>query len=472
MKPSETSMKNMSVISSTGSAYETVRQKQEHFFQSGKTQSLEFRIESLEKLEKALIDWTPKIEKALFADLGKNPTECFISEIKPVLDEIRLFKNNLYQWVKPKKHKTPLILQPATSWTYPTALGQVLIIGPWNYPFQLILAPLVGAIGGGNTVVIKPSEFALHCETLICELIKKHFAEEHVAIFPGGAKTSSFLVEQGWNHIFFTGSTQVGRIIAEAAGRTLTPVTLELGGKSPCIIDSSAKLDYAARRIVFGKFLNAGQTCIAPDYLIVHKTIKNDLIEKIKFYITKFYGEQSKQSDSYGRIISEIHIQRLKRLLDGEKIIFGGEINIHERYLQPTLVDEPSLEAPLMREEIFGPILPMISYEKRAEVITIVKENPSPLAFYLFTENQKEWESIIAQTPFGGGIINDTLIHRVNPYVPFGGVGKSGMGRYNGYYSFKTFTHEKTILKQSNLFDLPLRYPPFTKLLKKVMTWL
>lgn len=365
------------------------------------------------------------------------------------------------KWSKPKKVKTPITNFLASSYIYNEPYGVALIMSPWNYPFQLIMAPLVGAISAGNCVLLKPSELAVETEKIIVKIIKDTFSDEYIGVITGGIEESTALLKEKFDYIFYTGGINVGKIVMRAAAEHLTPITLELGGKSPCIVDKDANIDLAARRIAWGKFLNAGQTCVAPDYLVVHRNIKEKLISSIEDYIVEFFGENTFESEDYPRIINERHFKRLEGYLKEGKIVSGGNTDINNLYIEPTIIEGINFENRIMEEEIFGPIFPVIEFEDIDKVIDIVKNNPKPLALYYFSENKEKQEFIIKNISFGGGCINDTIMHLSTSTLPFGGVGSSGIGGYHGRASFDTFSHKKSILKKSNLIDIKIRYAPF-----------
>jgi aldehyde dehydrogenase (NAD+) len=447
-------------------------EKQKLYFDQRRTKDLNFRIEKLKILRRAIIDSEKEIMEALKMDLNKAPFESYATEVGFVLEELKYTLKHLPNWVKSKRAKTPIKHFLSTSCIYPEPYGVTLIISPWNYPFQLAIAPLIGSIAAGNCTIIKPSEYSSHTSEVIYKLISENFHEDYISVIMGGAESSKTLLKEKFDYIFFTGSVQVGKIVMEAASKHLTPVTLELGGKSPCIVDETANIDLAAKRIVWGKFLNAGQTCVAPDYLMVHSSVKEKLINRMKEYITVFYGTNPLASIDYPKIINDNHFNRLLDLLKGENIVLGGQYSHKTNQISPTLIDNASWESPIMQEEIFGPLLPVLEYENLNEVISIVNKRPKPLALYYFSNSRERQKKIIQSISFGGGCINDTMVHLGTPYMPFGGVGDSGMGGYHGKASFDTFSHKKAILKKSNLLDIPLRYPPFKNklgLLKKIM---
>ncbi|EPY2285603.1 aldehyde dehydrogenase [Clostridium sporogenes] len=435
--------------------------KQKSFFEKGYTKDINFRIEALKKLKHNIKMNENNIFKALKIDLNKSEFETFITEIGIVYDEINGAIKNIKKWSKPKKVKTPITNFLASSYIYNEPYGVALIMAPWNYPFQLIMAPLVGAISAGNCVLLKPSELAVETEQIIVKIIKETFSDEYIGVVTGGVKESEALLKEKFDYIFYTGGINVGKIVMRAAAEHLIPITLELGGKSPCIVDKDANIDFAARRIAWGKFLNAGQTCVAPDYLVVHRNIKEKLISSIENYIIEFFGENVFESEEYPRIINERHFKRLEGYLKEGKIVFGGKTDISNLYIEPTIIEGINLKNRIMEEEIFGPIFPVIEFEDIDEVIDIVKNNPKPLALYYFSEDKEKQEFIIKNISFGGGCINDTIMHLSTSTLPFGGVGNSGMGNYHGRASFETFSHKKSILKKSNLIDIKIRYAPF-----------
>jgi aldehyde dehydrogenase (NAD+) len=449
-----------------------VIEKQKCFFERGKTKDIGFRIEQLNKLKESIIKNEEEIMKALKKDLNKSSFESYTTEIGFTLDEIKYTIKHLSDWARPKRAKTPLIHFLSSSYVYSEPYGIVLIISPWNYPFQLSIAPLVGAIAAGNCAIVKPSEYSPNTSKIIENIIKESFDESYITVVRGGREVSESLLNEEFDYIFFTGSVAVGKIVMKAASKYLTPVTLELGGKSPCIVDETANIELAAKRIIWGKFINAGQTCVAPDYLLVHYSVKDKLINNMKKYITEFYGINPCNNKDYPKIINKKHYTRLLGLMKCGNIAFGGQCNDKTNHISPTIIENITWECPIMKEEIFGPLLPVIEFENITEVVTAVNKHPKPLALYLFTNNKEREKYVIDNTSFGGGCINDTIVHLATPYMPFGGVGNSGMGGYHGKASFETFSHKKSIMKKSNLIDIPLRYPPFKnkiKLIKKIM---
>lgn len=450
-----------------------ILQNQKHYFDSQVTRSYSFRREALKKLERLLKEHEEALIEALRLDLGKPRSEALASEVDFVGQEIRYALKNLKSWMRPKKVGTPLFAWMAQSRVYSEPHGNTLVIGPWNYPLQLLLTPVIGAIAGGNTVILKPSEIAHHTAEAIAKMMSA-FPSEHIAVIQGGVEVSEALLAERFNFIFFTGSTAVGRVVMSAAAKHLTPLVLELGGKSPCLIDETAPLRMTARRIVWGKFYNSGQSCVAPDYLLVKREIKGALIAELKSAITEFYGADPQKSADYGRIINGKHFSRLKGLLiPGEgKVVHGGESNEEEKYLAPTLIDEVKLDHALMSDEIFGPLLPILTYDTLDEALSIIHARPEPLSLYVFSKDKAFSEKVIHRIRFGGGCVNDTFFHLANDQLPFGGVGQSGIGAYHGRYSFDAFTHKKGILKRSLLFDPALRYPPTSSFGTSVLRWL
>jgi acyl-CoA reductase-like NAD-dependent aldehyde dehydrogenase len=437
--------------------------KQKVFFAKGDLQVIAFRKELLKNLKTVVLKYSDSIAEALNKDLGKSPFEAYATETGLILEEISNHINHLSKWTRPKKVKSPMVHFISKSQIYPEPFGNVLIFGTWNYPFQINLVPLIGAISAGNCAIIKPSEFTPHSSALLAKLIEEVFPEEIVSVIQGGVEESQFLLSRKFDMIFFTGSTKVGRIILEGASKYLTPVCLELGGKSPCIVDETANVDLSARRIVWGKFVNAGQTCIAPDYVFAHRNVKDQLLIKMQEYIKVFFGQDPKFSPDYARIINLANLNRLASLLSAGKLITGGQVIPEERYLSPTIIDEINPSDPIMQEEIFGPILPIMTYSNFEEVKAYVNANPKPLALYYFTQNRDNKKRIIREISSGTVCINETVMQFGNSHLPFGGVGNSGFGKYHGKFSFDTFSHFKAVLQKSTLVDLPFRYPPYTK---------
>lgn len=428
---------------------------------AGQTMDVRFRIKQLNLLHHGIVQYEDKILSALHQDLKKSKYEGYLTELGIVRDEIRHVARQLPKWARPKRVKTPFYHWPAASRIYPEPYGVALIIAPWNYPFQLTLAPLVAAIAAGNCAVLKPSEYSPATSDVIKEMIETYFESDFISVVTGGVDTSSALLAEAFDYIFYTGSSRVGKIVMAKAAEHLTPVTLELGGKSPCIVTPDAKLELAAKRIASGKFINAGQTCIAPDYLMVHRSVEEELTGHIKHYIEQFYGPDPKNSPDYPKIINRAHFDRLTALMENATILAGGESDADRLYIAPTLLSGVDWTHPVMQEEIFGPILPVVPYENLEEAVTAVNRQSKPLALYLFSRRNSVIDKIIREIPFGGGTINDTLIHIATPHLPFGGVGASGMGSYHGKAGFDTFTHYKSIMKRPFKFDTPFRYPPY-----------
>jgi aldehyde dehydrogenase (NAD+) len=451
---------------------QSIVKAQKAFFNTGQTKDAEFRKAQLDVLQNAIRENRQKILTALQQDLSKSAYEGYLTEVGIVLDEIRFVKKHLLKWAKARRVRTHLFQFPGSSYIYAEPYGVSLIISPWNYPFQLVVGPLIGSIAAGNCSIVKPSEYASHTARIFNEIISKNFNPGYIAVVEGQAETSQALLDEDFDYIFFTGSVSVGKIVMQAAARHLTPVTLELGGKSPCIVDRDVDLTVTARRIVSGKFINAGQTCIAPDYLLVHQEIKSALLERIDFFIRRFYGANPQLSPDYPRIVNEKHFLRLTELMQAGKVLTGGQSDRQSLFIAPTILDDIAWDDPIMQEEIFGPILPVLAYDNLSQAISRVKELPKPLAFYYFSNNRQNGEKIIRDNSFGGGCINDTLLHFANPHLPFGGIGSSGIGSYHGKKSFETFSHQKSILKRSFRLDAPLRYPPYgnkLRILEKIM---
>lgn len=436
--------------------------KQRAYFNSGATRTLDFRIEQLRKLRSAILINEKALLDALQKDLNKAHMEGYSTEVGIILAEINHALKNINKWMQKHKTKGTLGIPGALCYTQPEPLGIVLIISPWNYPLNLAFMPLIGAMAAGNCAVLKPSELAPHCSAVTAQLVQDTFSPEYITVVEGEAETATVLLQQRFDYIFFTGSPDVGRVVMQAAAKHLTPVTLELGGKSPCIVDKSADLTTAARRICFGKFTNAGQTCIAPDYLLAHQDIKEDLVKKIVGSIESFYGSDPQKSPDYGRIINTSHFMRLASLVNNGQVVYGGQSDAGERYIAPTILDNVSWNDPVMQEEIFGPILPIIEYSHLDEAIQLVNQRPKPLALYVFTKDKVVEQRVLAEISCGGACINDTLSHIVPHSLPFGGVGESGMGSYHGQSSFETFSHIKSVLKTPLWLDIKSKYPPYT----------
>ena len=448
---------------------EKIVQSQRNFFETDATKSLAFRINALKNLKESVLKKEQTLYLAMKSDLNKSEFETYMTELGMVLDELRFITEHLSKWTKKKAVHTPIAQFHSKSFQMPEPYGVALIIAPWNYPFQLSLEPLTGALAAGNCAIIKPSAYAPKTSQIIADIIADCFPPEYVAVVQGGRQENQTLLNQRFDYIFFTGSVAVGKLVMESAAKNLTPVSLELGGKSPCIIDKTADLKVAARRLAFGKFLNAGQTCVAPDYLLVHRSVKDQIVEYLKQEITNFYGNIPLDNKDFPKIINEKHFNRLKGLIAGENILAGGETNDREQ-IAPTLLDGITGQSPIMQQEIFGPVLPILTFDEIEEVISFVGTREKPLALYLFTKDSSVEKRILTSLSFGGGCVNDTIIHLATSRMGFGGVGSSGMGSYHGKASFDTFSHYKSIVKKYNWIDLPFRYLPYTdfnlKLLK------
>ena len=432
---------------------EDLVQKQRDFFLSGQTRPIDFRLDALRKLRDALKVHEKDILAAVYADLRKAEVDAYATELAGVYNEIKVAIANVRDWAAREKVTTPIFMMPAKSYIYKEPYGVCLIIAPWNYPVQLAMLPLVGAIAAGNTAIVKPSELASHSAAIIDKVLGETFPEEYIRVVQGGVEETHALLAQQLDYIFFTGSVPVGKVVMEAAAKNLTPLTLELGGKSPAIVHESADLPTAASRIAWGKFMNAGQTCIAPDYVVVHEAVSDAFLNELVSAIRKFYGDDASTHPRYCRIINDRHFTRLEALIDQDKLAYGGKTNAAQKYIEPTLLYPVDWNHPAMADEIFGPILPVIPYSRLDDVISRINKRPKPLALYLFAGNKDIRRKIIGEISFGGGAVNNTIMHIVSHYLPFGGVGQSGMGRYHGKYSFDTFSHTKSILRSYNLAD-------------------
>ncbi|MBN8210166.1 aldehyde dehydrogenase [Bacillus sp. NTK071] len=429
--------------------YQELTAKQKSFFRNGKTKDVQFRIDTLTKLKELMTSHEQEIFDALKADLNKPEVETKRAEIGLVLGEINFMIENLSSWSIPKEVETPSTHAGATSFIVPEPYGSTLVIAPWNYPVQLALAPLVGAVAAGNSVVLKPSELTPHTSSLLAKMINENFPEEYLCVVEGEVETSTALLKEKFDYIFFTGSTGVGKIVAEAAAKHLTPTTLELGGKSPAIVHEDADLDETAARIARGKFANAGQTCVAPDYVLAHRSVKDQLISKLNDVITNIYGENVSENPDFPHVVSERHFDRLHEFLKDGDLVVGGQSDRSNLLIEPTILDNISWEDSVMQDEIFGPILPVLVYDETSEAVDAIVQRPKPLALYLFSDDEKVQDDVLNNISFGGGAINDTINHMTTHYLPFGGVGNSGMGAYHGKASFDTFSHFKSILKRS-----------------------
>lgn len=435
--------------------------RQRAFFDSGATRSYEFRLQQLKQLKAAMLKYADDVEAALKADIGRPALEAYV-EMSTAMEELNHTIKHLKKWMQPKKVGTPLLAQPGRSRIEYTPLGVVFIMGPYNYPFVLCIQPLIGALAAGNTVIMKPSSLNPQTAKVMEKMAKEFFSPDVFQIFLGSTEVTDALLEEQFDHIFFTGSPRVGKIVMTKAAKYLTPVTLELGGKSPTIVHSDAKLDIAAKRILAGKFMNVGQTCIAPDHLFVHASVKDEFERKLVETLKTFYGNDPQKSPDLGRMINAKHFERVKALIDPAKVLAGGQTDAKDLYIAPTLLKNVTLNDAVMQEEIFGPVLPIISYNSLSEVYQHVKKLPShPLALYVFTESRDVERDVLDNIQFGGGCVNNTLMHIANNNMPFGGVGESGMGAYHGHRSFLTFSHQRSVLKSSTFMDLPMRYAPY-----------
>ncbi|MGK7942395.1 MAG: aldehyde dehydrogenase family protein [Crocosphaera sp.] len=443
---------------------------QEHYkyFFSEKTKKIEFRKQQLKQLKQLMIDHETEISEALYKDLGKSQFESYLAEIRIIKEEINYALKHLRKWVNSRFVSTPIEQFPASAFIQAQPKGVVLIISPWNYPFSLAILPLIGAIAAGNCAIIKPSEISYHTSKILAQIINNNFPSNYIKVIEGGKEMSQQFLQQKWDHIFFTGSPKIGKLVMETAAKNLTPVTLELGGKSPCIVDKNINIKETAKRIIWGKFINAGQSCIAPDYLLVNQTIKSELIINLGQVIKDFYGEDPSQSLDYGRIINDYHFKRLSNFLQLGKIIIGGQIIPEMRYISPTIIDEVDADFPIMQEEIFGPILPIIEYNQIEEAITFINQRPKPLSIYLFSNHKSQQKIVLEKTISGAVCINDTVMQYGVPALLFGGIGNSGIGSYHGKASFDTFSHYKSVLNRSFWLETNLRFPPYKGKLKWV----
>jgi aldehyde dehydrogenase (NAD+) len=441
------------------------------FFDSGATRSYAFRQKQLKNLLQAIRDRESQILSALYKDLGKSDFEGYTSEVGILYAELKHTLKHLKSWMQDERRSTPIFMQPSRSRVVSEPKGVVLIIGPWNYPFQLVIAPLIGAIAAGNCAVVKPSNESYHTSLIVEDLLKDTFDEQFISVVQGPGRTTGPLLMEDfrYDHIFFTGSPGVGKEVAKMAAPHLTPVTLELGGKSPAIIDRNVNLSVAAKRATWGKFYNCGQTCVAPDHVWVHVSVKDKFIELVQQNIESFYSKNARNSENYGRIINEKRMYALSQLLEGQKVIYGGDYDVDARYFAPTLVMDPDMESVLMKEEIFGPIWPINTWEEESDLYNQLQKNKYPLAAYIFSQDKSFSNRIIENFQFGGGAINNTIIHLANPQLPFGGVGTSGMGNYHGKDSFDTFSHQKSILDSDTWVDPSIKYPPYTH---RKMKWI
>ena len=443
-------------------------QKQRQYYRSNMTMDYQFRKQALITLRTAVLKYEGGLKKALYEDLSKNQAESYFAEIGITLKEISYMLKHLKRLMRNRYVRTGLIDFPGKSFRSPHPYGVTLVMSPWNYPVMLTLCPLVGALAAGNTCILKPSDYSANTSKVIQDMIMEFFPEEYVAVVTGGREQNQTLLDQKFDYIFFTGGKYVGRIVMEKASKHLTPISLELGGKSPCIVDQTANLKIAAKRIAFGKFINAGQSCVAPDYVYVHKSVKEEFIQYLKEAIISSFTEKPLQDIHLGKIINQKHFNRLLDLLKNQHIVYGGEYDDTTLKIAPTIIDNITEDNIIMEDEIFGPILPILTYTDIDDVIDYINSQPNPLAFYLFTSKKQYEQKLIAQCNFGGGCINDTVVHVASEHLPFGGVGESGMGNYHGKASFKTFSHYRSILKKDTWFDLPARYAPYSSFKEKL----
>ena len=453
----------------TETEIQNILEKQHKFFQTGQTLPVNYRIEQLKKLKDSIIRHEPDLNLSLKADLGKSETESYMCEVGLTLSELSWMLKHFKKLTKEKWVPTPLAQFAAKSFRSPSPYGTVLIMSPWNYPVLLTLEPLIDALAAGNTAVVKPSAYAPATSRVMQEIIEECFSEEYVAVVTGGRAENQALLNQRFDKIFFTGGKTVGREVLRHAAEYLTPVTLELGGKSPCIVDSTAKIPLAARRIVFGKYLNCGQTCVAPDYICCHSSVKDAFLAEVKKQISLQFGEQPLSSSNYGKIINEKHFHRISGLIDHDKVIFGGHNDRNTLRIEPTVMDHVTYEDKVMQEEIFGPVMPVLTYNSLDELIGKINSMPHPLSLYFFTRDKVSGRKVTSQCQFGGGCINDTIIHLATSEMPFGGFGESGMGGYHGREGFRTFSHYKSIVDKKTWLDLPMRYQPYRKIYEKLL---
>jgi len=465
----------MEIKSTPTSEIDRIYQTQSQFFNSGETYSHSFRRQQLRKLKEVISQYEKDVISALKSDFSKPEFETYVSEIGFVYEELEVKLKNLKQWMKPKKVSSPITSWPSKSYIRYEPKGVTLVIGPWNYPFQLLVAPVIASLAAGNTVVIKPSEKTPAVARLVEKMITENFEEGLLAVVQGEGKEviPQLISEHRFDHVFFTGSVPVGRKIAEMAAPQLTPVTLELGGKSPAIIGKSAKLKVAARRMAFAKFINGGQTCVAPDYLLIDEQVKDEFLKILTQTLDEFYKENALENDDFASIVNQDHYQRIKKYLGQGTLVYGGQADDQKLRIEPSILIDVNLEDEIMKDEIFGPVLPVISFASDEEALQIIRKNPYPLALYVFSEDSEQQKRFTRQVQFGGGMINNALLHLSNPNLPFGGIGTSGFGNYHGKSGFLTFSHQKALMKTATWFDLKQKYPPYGrfayKMIKKVM---
>lgn len=443
---------------------EELVRKQKIYFRKGHTVTYAFRLKMLQKLKCAILRNEDAICYALQRDLHKSRTEAYMTEVGMVLSELSYMMKHLRNWMMPSPVKTPLAQFPSRSFTVAEPYGVTLIMAPWNYPFMLSMGPLLGAIAGGNCAIIKPSAYGPATSAIIKKIIRQTFPESYIAVVEGGRQENNQLLAQSFDYIFFTGSVEVGKQVMTKAAAHLTPVTLELGGKSPCIIDRTADLDMAAKRIVFGKFINAGQTCVAPDYVLIQEECRDEFIGLVGKWITRMLGDNPLKNSDYPKMINKKHFQRVRNLIESEKVVLGGSISENTLQIAPTVLKDITWKDQVMKEEIFGPVLPVLTFRETGEALAAVSRREKPLALYLFTRDKALERKVLKRLSFGGGCINDTIIHLATPHMGFGGVGNSGMGAYHGKNSFETFSHRKSIVKKALWLDLPIRYQPYTRI--------
>lgn len=440
-----------------------ILEQQHVFFNSRITRDIRFRKAALNRLRQEILKREKEITEAMYQDFRKSEFESAILEIGIVLTELNFAIRRIRRWTRPRKVLSALVNFPSSSFIYKEPFGTVLILAPWNYPFLLVFTPLIGAVAAGNTVVLKPSELTTHTSRIVAKLIAEVFDPGHVTVVEGDSTVAASLMNEKWDYVFLTGSSSTGKRVAEAAARTLTPCTLELGGKSPCLVDETADIPLAARRIVWGKFINTGQSCIAPDFVLIHEKVKETFVKECIRCIHRSYGENIRQSPDFPRIISNRNFKSLLSMLEGQKILFGGDTDEADLYISPTLVDHPPMDSPIMKEEIFGPLLPIIGYKDEKEMLEVLDRYKDPLAFYVFSRSRKKSKKLFHEFSFGGAVWNDTMVHFGETRLPFGGIGHSGMGKYHGKHTFNTFSSSKGVAHRATWLDIPFRYPPYTK---------
>ncbi|WP_302625707.1 aldehyde dehydrogenase [uncultured Eubacterium sp.] len=446
-----------------------VVEHQRKFFNTKETLDINKRIYYLKKLKSVILKYENEINQALYEDLGKSPSESYMCEVGLTLSELSYQIKHIKRWSRAKRHITDLTNFHGKSYSVFEPYGVVLVMAPWNYPFMLTMEPLIGAVAAGNCVVAKPSAYSPATSSIIKKILEQVFDDSYVAVVEGGRAENTELLEQRFDYIFFTGGVNVGKLVMEKAAKNLTPVSLELGGKSPCIIDKTANLKLAAKRLAFGKYLNLGQTCVAPDYLLIEETVKEKFLNILIDTVKKMYGENPLENQNYGKMINEKHYRRVMGLIDERKVILGGKGIEEQLRIEPTVLDNVTESDDVMQEEIFGPVLPVITYKEINDAVQFIETRPHPLALYIFSNDRKVQKLFTEKVTFGGGCINDTILHLATSRMGFGGVGNSGMGAYHGIKSFQTFSHEKSILRKYNWIDMPMRYQPYTKIMDKLV---